>query len=200
MLNHSNGRDQVTINRWFESAGDRLKLERIEFSNGTRWDSAQVSSMAATVGADTIIGASTDDFLRGGKGNDFLQGGDGKDTYVFASGDGQDTVNNLSNTPSDTDTLIIEGLTPEQLWFSRDANNLVIDVRGNEDRVTIKDWYASSAQQVDVIQADGAALNANAVDNLVNAMAVFGAPAGGEVVLTQAQRDQVNVVIAANWQ
>ena len=33
-----------------------------------------------------------------------------------------------------------------------------------------------------------------------NAMAAFGAPAGGEVVLTQTQRDQVNLVIAANWQ
>jgi len=31
-------------------------------------------------------------------------------------------------------------------------------------------------------------------------MAAFGAPAGGEINLAQAQRDQLNVAIAASWQ
>lgn len=39
----------------------------------------------------------------------------------------------------------------------------------------------------------------NQVDNLVNAMAAFGVPAGGEINLSQVQRDQLDVVIAANW-
>ncbi|MFM5727814.1 hypothetical protein ACET8R_14715 [Aeromonas veronii] len=38
------------------------------------------------------------------------------------------------------------------------------------------------------------------VDNLVSAMAAFGAPAGGEISLSQVQRDQLNAVIAASWQ
>jgi hypothetical protein len=43
-------------------------------------------------------------------------------------------------------------------------------------------------------------LYANQVDNLVSAMAAFGAPAGGEINLSQVQHDQLNAVIAANWQ
>jgi hypothetical protein len=43
-------------------------------------------------------------------------------------------------------------------------------------------------------------LLASSVDSLVNAMAAFGAPSGGEITLTQGQRDQVNAIIAANWQ
>jgi len=76
----------------------------------------------------------------------------------------------------------------------------VIDVTGTEDSITIQDWYADPAQQLDVIQAGSSSLSANQVDNLVNAMAAFGAPAGGEINLTSVQRDQLNTVIAANWQ
>jgi Ca2+-binding RTX toxin-like protein len=151
--------------------------------------------------ADQIDGGAGNDTLRGNLGNDYLLGGDGNDTYQFAAGDGQDTINNLSNTPAaDTDTLAIEGVARESLWLSRQGDDLVIDVTGSDDRVTIQDWYASPAQQLDVIQAGGSALYANAVDNLVNAMAAFGAPAGGEIELTPEQRDQLNATIAANWQ
>lgn len=147
-----------------------------------------------------IDGGAGHDILRGNKGNDYLIGGDGNDTYRFAAGDGQDTINNLSNTPVDNDVLSIEGITRDNLWLSRQGDNLVIDVRGADDSITVQDWYANSAQKLDAIQAGSSTLYANQVDNLVNAMAAFGAPAGGEVNLTQAQRDQLNVTIAASWQ
>ncbi|MEQ9726991.1 calcium-binding protein [Pseudomonas sp. WHRI 8822A] len=150
--------------------------------------------------ADLIDGGAGNDKLRGGKGNDYLLGGDGSDIYYFAAGDGQDVINNLSNTPADNDVLSIEGITRDNLWLSRQGNNLVIDVRGSADSVTVQDWYTNSAQRLDIIQAGSSSLYANQVDNLVNAMAAFGAPAGGEINLTQAQRDQLNVAIAANWQ
>lgn len=150
--------------------------------------------------ADMIDGGAGHDILRGNKGNDYLIGGDGNDTYRFAAGDGQDTINNLSNTPVDNDVLSIEGITRDNLWLSRQGDNLVIDVRGADDSITVQDWYANSAQKLDAIQAGSSTLYANQVDNLVNAMAAFGAPAGGEVNLTQAQRDQLNVTIAASWQ
>ncbi|WP_170829082.1 calcium-binding protein, partial [Pseudomonas sp. 21C1] len=152
-------------------------------------------------GNDTLRGNVGNDTLHGNAGNDYLIGGAGSDTYVFAAGDGQDVINNLSNTPdTDTDVLSLEGIVRENLWLSRNGDNLVIDVTGSEDSITIQDWYANSAQQLDVIQAGGSSLYANQVDSLVNAMAAFGAPAGGELNLTQTQRDQLNVVIAANWQ
>lgn len=150
--------------------------------------------------ADLIDGGSGNDKLRGGKGNDYLLGGDGSDTYYFAAGDGQDTINNLSNTPADNDILSIEGITRDNLWLSRQGDSLVIDVRGSENSVTVQDWYANSAQRLDAIQAGGSTLYANQVDSLVSAMAAFGAPAGGEINLSQVQRDQLNTVIAANWQ
>ncbi|TRO35078.1 HlyJ hemolysin-like protein [Pseudomonas sp. ALS1131] len=150
---------------------------------------------------DMIDGGAGNDTLRGNAGNDYLIGGAGSDTYMFALGDGQDVINNLSNTPdTDTDVLSIEGAVREDLWLSRVGNDLVIDLSGSEDSITIQDWYANSAQQLDVIRAGGSSLYANQVDSLVNAMAAFGAPAGGELDLTAVQRDQLNTIIAANWQ
>lgn len=150
--------------------------------------------------ADLIDGGAGNDKLRGGKGNDYLLGGDGSDTYYFAAGDGQDSINNLSNAPADNDVLSIEGITRDNLWLSREGDRLVIDVTGSTDSVTVQDWYANSAQRLDAIQAGGSTLYANQVDNLVSAMAAFGAPAGGEINLSPVQRDQLNTVIAANWQ
>ena len=151
--------------------------------------------------ADLIDGGAGNDTLRGGAGNDYLMGGDGSDTYLFALGDGQDVINNLSNTPdSDTDVLSFESLGRENLWLSRAGDDLVIDVMNSAGSVTVQDWYADSAQQVDIIRAGNSSLYTNQVDALVNAMATFGAPVGGEVSLTQTQQDQLSLVIASTWQ
>jgi Ca2+-binding RTX toxin-like protein len=43
-------------------------------------------------GKDTLLGGTGGDELKGGQGNDLLNGGLGDDTYVFAPGDGWDTL------------------------------------------------------------------------------------------------------------
>ena len=41
---------------------------------------------------DKLYGLAGNDQLTGGKGNDYLEGGKGNDTYLYASGDGTDTI------------------------------------------------------------------------------------------------------------
>ncbi|MBB3060167.1 calcium-binding protein [Microbulbifer rhizosphaerae] len=167
--------------------------------------------VAANASAHTILGSSDadfidagagDDVIDGGAGNDYLIGGDGNDTYRVGAGAGQDTINNLSNNPaSDTDVLqFLAGFDENNLWFSRDGDNLVVDVIGSDEQVTIQDWYTGSGQQLDEIRTDDAVLQADMVDNLVNAMAAFGAPPAGDAQLPQEVRDEIAPVIAANWQ
>ena len=45
---------------------------------------------------DTLRGATGGDTLNGGTGNDELQGGTGNDLFIFATGDGMDTITDLS--------------------------------------------------------------------------------------------------------
>ncbi|SDJ06238.1 Hemolysin-type calcium-binding repeat-containing protein, partial [Pseudomonas flavescens] len=164
-------------------------------------------------GTNQLYGGAGDDVLKvaatarnnlfvGGTGNDTLHGSYYGDTYLFNSGDGHDTIVETSTYSGAVDVLQFgSDLSPEQLWFQRNGNNLDILVQGTEDRVTVSNWYSGSAYRVETLQAaNGLALTESRVQNLVDAMAAFGAPAGGESSLTPDQRVQLDVVIAANWQ
>ncbi|MDX5630487.1 MULTISPECIES: calcium-binding protein [unclassified Brenneria] len=152
-------------------------------------------------GNDYLKGEAGNDTLYGGRGNDVLIGGDGSDTYVFAAGENQTVIRNQSGTPDDdVDVLRIEGIANDALWLSRYKDDLMIDAIGSSDRVVVQNWYADAGQRLDSIQTDGASLSAANVDNLINAMAAFGSPRGGEIRLTPEQRPQFEQVLAANWQ
>ena len=105
-------------------------------------------------GDDIVIGGLGDDTLRGGKhkdqlfggaGDDFLKGEKGDDTYYFDLGDGHDIINNNSkNFATDHDIIqFMDRVAPEDLWFSRKGNHLVIDVIGTDDQITIVKWYSA---------------------------------------------------------
>ncbi|WP_137975166.1 calcium-binding protein [Pseudomonas sp. F(2018)] len=165
-------------------------------------------------GSNRLYGEAGDDVLRtdvnysdanllaGGTGNDTLYGSYKNDTYLFNLGDGVDTIVETSSVAGAVDTLRFgSDIDAEELWLSRSGNDLKLQVVGTDDSVSIKNWYSSTSYQVEQLQvADGRALTASQVQNLVNAMASFGVPAGGEGNLTADQRQQLDVVIAANWQ
>jgi len=54
-------------------------------------------SFIGSVDADNLDGAAGNDRLQGGQGDDTLTGGAGDDLFVFARGDGQDTVNDFGD-------------------------------------------------------------------------------------------------------
>ncbi|MBD9426959.1 calcium-binding protein [Pseudomonas sp. PDM15] len=165
-------------------------------------------------GSNRLFGEAGDDVLRtdlnysdanllaGGTGNDTLYGSYKNDTYLFNLGDGVDAIVETSSVTGAVDILQFgSDIDAEELWLSRSGNDLKLQVIGTDDSVSIKNWYSSSSYQVEQLQvADGRALTASQVQNLVNAMASFGVPAGGEGNLTADQRQQLDVVIAANWQ
>jgi Ca2+-binding RTX toxin-like protein len=61
-------------------------------------------------GADKIDGGTGNDWIIGGRGADTLTGGAGNDTFVFATGDGRDTITDFSS----GDTVSISGYTAPQ--------------------------------------------------------------------------------------
>ncbi|UYM17725.1 calcium-binding protein [Endozoicomonas euniceicola] len=91
------------------------------------------------------------------------------------------------------------GVTADDLWFAKSGTDLLVDVIGTDDEITIKDWFQDDAKKPDYIGAGHRQLNADKVSSLVNAMAAFDAPPAGDAKLDSAVRDQITPVIAAAW-
>ncbi|HEX5356677.1 MAG TPA: calcium-binding protein [Aquabacterium sp.] len=178
-----------------EIMASATKVENVTLTGTTGKD-----NLLGGAGNDTLNGLAGNDTLAGGKGDDLLNGSKGNDTYLFAAGDGHDTIVDNDSTWFNSDLLKIAGAKSNQLWFSRSGNNLDVTVIGTKDQVTIKDWYLGSSNYVEKITAgDGKSLSASKVQGLVTAMASFAPPAQGQTTLPSNTPATITKVIASSW-
>jgi Ca2+-binding RTX toxin-like protein len=99
-------------------------------------------TLSGLAGNDTLDGLAGDDTLTGGTGNDTLTGGTGSDTYLFALGDGQDTiVSTYDTTAGKADTLKFDGMVSGLVQLSRSGTSLIASVTGTTDTVTVQDFF-----------------------------------------------------------
>lgn len=117
-------------------------------------------------GNDTLIGQRGDDIIDGGAGDDLLIGStdwdwikvngewrqergltpsisaNGNDTYLFGRGDGQDAVIDGDSTVGNSDTLRFkEGVAPADIRLIRSGNDLILNIRGTDDQVTLQRYF-----------------------------------------------------------
>ena len=135
------------------------RVETIEFADGTTIDTATLDNLAVapitgTAGDDWLTGSEFADTLWGGIGRDTLSGGRGADTYVFLSGDGDDTVNDADDLAdaSATDRLQLRGFTRDGTWLERGVDG-TLTIRGLEsgDIVRLPHFY-TGANRIEVIE------------------------------------------------
>jgi uncharacterized delta-60 repeat protein len=139
--------------------------------------------------------------LDGRAGNDTLIGGKGADTYLMTRSGQSDLIIDQDSTVNTHDVLQFTGaVSQEQLWFSRQGDNLVVTIIGTTDQATIQDWYSDKANRIEIFASgNGRYLSAIHVQNLVDAMANLALPPLGETSLRGAYRTQLLGVINANW-
>ena len=84
-----------------------------------------------------------------------------------------------------TDKLQLgEDIASNQLWFSRNEGDLLIQILGGDDSVRIENWYTDQKQKVEqLVLDDGSILLDNEVEKLVSAMATLNAPDQGELYI-----------------
>ena len=90
--------------------------------------------------ANVIDGQAGDDKLIGNGGADTLTGGAGDDTYSFGRGDGADLIDNIGEGASADKVKFGATIDTDQLWFRQVGNDLVVDVIGTTDSVTVDEW------------------------------------------------------------
>ncbi|WP_341922199.1 putative Ig domain-containing protein [Polaromonas sp. YR568] len=160
------------------------------------------NTLSGLGGNDTLRGGLEADTLEGGTGNDRLEGGAGADIYLFARGEGQDTLVETDATAGVEDVLQFgHDITADQIWLRKSGNHLEISLIGSSDKVTVANWYLGADRHVEVLQlSDGRQLLDSQVQSLVQAMAAFTPPAAGQTTLPESYAATLTPVIAANWQ
>ena len=184
-VNGSND-NSVTLSNFF--LGGAHLVENFEFETGGSISAAQifgafglavptadapvVNAVQGTAGNDTLNGSAAADILsgshgndrlNGGTGNDQLSGGRGNDTYVFSAGSGHDTIDNSGG---GEDVLLFEGISFNQVasGLMKSGNDLVLNIGGGSDKVTLKNWFLGGDYVVPTIRfAAGGEISANQI-------------------------------------
>ena len=92
--------------------------------------------------------------LQGGGGADTLLGGIGDDTYVYASGDGNDVIREIGWN-FNTDTLRLTELNAADVTFGRsvvDPTDLLITINATGEIITVDNHFAGTATGIEQIQ------------------------------------------------
>ncbi|TMP24397.1 hypothetical protein CWB99_22370 [Pseudoalteromonas rubra] len=112
-------------------------------------------------GDDRLKGQTGDDILDGGTGNDDLYGGAGNDVYYWGIGSGNDSIFNHDKynpgNEGDIDKLVFKaGISSENLSWSRNDDDLQVQLKSTGEILTIKGYYQSGYDKIDRAElADG---------------------------------------------
>ena len=173
--------DRVTIQNQFHYSDSDLfgfynrdQIERVEFADGSglTWEALRLATLdqAATAGDDAVTGYESDDtllgragadtlaggygadVLQGGTGDDILRGQKGGDVYIFARGDGSDTVEDSgdggTDGPDNADEIrFASGVAAEDVTLARDGLDLILTIAGETDQIRVTDQFRTVLYQ-----------------------------------------------------
>ncbi|UWU23038.1 hypothetical protein N2601_08860 [Rhizobium sp. CB3060] len=152
----------VNVDHLLASEGKNL----IEGSAGTDVlvGSTGADAIFASDGGDTVDAGSGDDLIDGGLGNDDLKGGVGSDTYLYASGDGSDVIDDDVSflDAGNVDVLKLTNLSRSDVALSRDGDNLKVTINSTGAVITIDNQFLNpdAGFGIETITfADGASIN-----------------------------------------
>jgi Ca2+-binding RTX toxin-like protein len=183
----------------------------------------------AGAGNDRLVTGHGNDHLSGGEGSDTYVMGGAFGNDVIDNRDASRTTTDVVDFAAssglgaerlwfrrDGQDLVVDAVALKPGGMSGTSNDGFVFINGQrylgdpsrtdtttpqrEGTLTLRNWYADAASQVDVFQdASGRTLQKGQVDGLVAAMASFGGAPATMSSLSEAQRQQLDVVIAQNW-
>nr|WP_312872500.1 calcium-binding protein [Rhizobium viscosum] len=166
--------DVITVrNQWYTTWGN-FGLEKIQFADGTSWDRATIMALEAqpivgTPANDVIEGTSEADIITGGLGDDTIKGRVGSDVYIYASGDGNDLLDDEGSDIGGVDSLRLSNLNASDISATRDGLALVIKILSTNETITIDSQYSSQYDYYGFEKiefADGSSWNRDALMEL----------------------------------
>ncbi|MBY6189641.1 hypothetical protein KUV22_04330 [Microbulbifer agarilyticus] len=158
-----------------------------------------IAEIDAAKGNDTVLGSASGDTIRGGEGSDTLYGNAGADVYLFARGDGVDSIRDSGS--SDNDVIYFEGaIAPEDVWVVKNGLNLDIYLLAGSEKIQVVNWQALDNRIESIALESGMSLAFDRVAALADTMTAIGTPAGGVISLDSEQQAAVAEAIQLAWQ
>ncbi|MEM9331643.1 MAG: calcium-binding protein, partial [Pseudomonadota bacterium] len=156
----------ITVSGHFFSDSTLAGIEEINFADGVVFDRLQIDAQASFTGDvfnNTFIGSVLDDTFIGGEGDDYFEGRSGSDTYIYASGDGSDTiVEDVAISSDRIDTLHLVDLDRSQIEFRRTTYDLAIVNLVTGDQINVPFQFLQEANRFGlehIIFADGTVMD-----------------------------------------
>ncbi|ELD4018957.1 hypothetical protein QI600_004890, partial [Salmonella enterica] len=130
-------------------------------------------TLTGTEGNDRLYGWSSHDVLIGGAGDDYLAGGNnGSDRYLFEPGHGHDVIEDRALSDDQADTVVFRQAQSGQATFDHVGSDLVIHAYGDDNSVTLKNYFCGDNYQRFDLQFEDMSLNYPAMHNDTGALAV----------------------------
>ena len=131
--------------------------------NDTLWANGSGDTLDGGAGDDVLgvagspnVGSTT---FMGGAGNDTITGAYNSNTYIFNTGDGQDTVTSFGPYTGSADVLKFgAGIAADDVTPVRSGLDLVFRLGNGTDQVTVKNWFSDAGgyNQIEQVKfADG---------------------------------------------
>lgn len=144
---------------------------------------------------NAIVGNDGNNLISGGAGDDYLQGGAGNDIFLFARGDGQDTLVTTDALGAMNTLRFGTGIVETDVIGLKMGNDLVLKVKnggaGATDRIALKDYYAldstngtNGSDQIQVEFANGEIWGKDMLQNVAERATYNHAPQMGSPVPT----------------
>ncbi|MBZ9757297.1 putative Ig domain-containing protein [Mesorhizobium sp. ESP6-5] len=155
----------ITVEKQFWK-NENWGIEKIIFADGMSWNQADITAHAwtrGTTGNDDLTGSSIEsgnwnDNYDAGKGDDTFWDWSGSDTYIYASGDGNDRIDDYGGNIlySGTDTLKLIDLNMNDVVLTKSGLDLIITDLQTSQTITILEQLGSSRGVESIVFADGA--------------------------------------------
>lgn len=139
--------DVITINDQLQGGVSHNGVERIEFADGTILDRTEFASHLSIAGTDqndVLDGSFSGESFLGGLGDDTLNGEAGGDTYVYASGDGNDFISDDDSANSSIDVLRLTDLNTVDIVAQRVGSDFFVVDKSTGERIEVDGQFSSS--------------------------------------------------------
>ncbi len=157
---HLPGDASITLDEQFTFSRG-YGIEKIVFDDGTTWGAEELLARywrdVQTSADDTIYGfRGIDDTLTFGEEGGVLAGLSGSDTYVYRHGTGSGGLIQEGNARGDTDTLLLHGVTLDQVRVTRgrDRDDAILHLPGDASITLDEQFYGDYEQGVERIVFD----------------------------------------------